>query len=337
MTEAPLSSILIFRTETSITVSKIWYNEGMTKETEKAATLSAIRRITWLGAVSNLFLVGFKFVAGIWGHSSVIIADAVHSLSDLITDIAILIGLRFWSRPADQDHPYGHAKIETLVTLFIGAALAIVGLGLLYDAVHSIVGILGGTKIHPPTWLPLVAALVSIAIKEWLYRVTVKVGMVKKSSATVANAWHHRSDAMSSIPAAIAIGACLILGPDYTFLDPVGTVVVAFMIIHVAWKVSQPTFAALLDSGASEAQCRAIAEVIHTFPEVKESHKLRTRYIGPSGLALDVHIHVDPSMSVTEAHTLSHQIQQKLLQSDENIIDVFVHVEPADDVSMVSQ
>ena len=288
-----------------------------------------IRRITWLGAVCNLFLVGFKLAAGIWGHSSVIIADAVHSLSDLITDAAILLGMRFWSRPADQCHPYGHAKIETLVTLFIGASLATVGAGLLYSAVYTLIDILNGVEIPSPTWLPLTAALASIVVKEWLYRMTVKVGMVTKSSATIANAWHHRSDAMSSIPAVIAIGVCLWLGDKYVFLDPVGTVVVSFMIIHVAWKVTQPTFAALLDSGATEAQCQSIAEMIRFFPEVKDLHKLRTRYVGPSGLALDVHVLVDPHMSVTEAHALSHQIERKLLQSGENIIDVFVHVEPS--------
>ena len=133
---------------------------------------------------------------------------------------------------------------------------------------------------------------------------------------------------MSSIPAAIAIGACLLLGPQFMFLDPVGTVVVSFMIIHAAWKVTLPTFAALLDSGASESQCQAITETIRSFTKVKDLHKLRTRYVGPSGLALDVHIHVDPNMSVTEAHTLSHEIQSELLQSGANIIDVFVHVEP---------
>jgi len=299
------------------------------KDSEKTAAMDAIRRITWIGAICNLFLVGFKFAAGIWGHSSVIIADAVHSLSDLTTDVAILLCMRFWSRPADQEHPYGHAKIEALVTLFIGAVLAAVGLGLLYDAVHSLIGILDKTAERvPPTWLPLTAALVSIVLKEWLYRVTVKVGMATKSTATIANAWHHRSDALSSIPAAAAIGACLLLGPHYTFLDPVGTVVVAMMIIYAAWKVSQPAFAALLDSGASELQCQAITEVIRSFAEVKHLHKLRTRYVGPTGLALDVHIHVDPNMSVTDAHALSHRIQNKLLQSGENIIDAFVHVEP---------
>jgi len=306
------------------------------RENETSAAISAIGRITWLGMIVNLVLIGLKFAAGIWGHSSVIIADAVHSLSDLITDLALLLGLRFWSRPADRDHPYGHAKIETLVTLFIGAALALVGIRLLYGAVHSLIGIVHQTfDPVPPTWLPLTAALVSIVLKEWLYRVTVKVGMATKSAAIVANAWHHRSDAMSSIPAAAAIGACLVLGNEYTFLDPVGTIVVALMVIHVAWTVSQPTFAALLDSGASESQCQAIAEVIRSFAEVRDCHKLRTRYVGPTGLALDVHIHVDPGMSVTEAHALSHRIQQKLLLSGKNIIDVFVHVEPANDHSIV--
>jgi len=288
----------------------------------------AIRRVTWQGAISNLFLVGFKFAAGIWGHSSVIIADAVHSLSDLITDAAILLGMRFWSRPADQGHPYGHAKIETLVTLFIGASLATVGIGLLYGAFRLMVDIFNGVEIPSPTWIPMLAALASIVVKEWLYRITVNVGMVAKSSATIANAWHHRSDAMSSIPAVIAIGACLLLGDKYVFLDPVGTVVVSFMIIHVSWKVMQPTFAALLDSGATESQCQAIVEMIRSFSEVNDLHKLRTRHVGPSGLALDVHILVDPNMSVTEAHALSHRIERKLLQSGVNIIDVFVHVEP---------
>ena len=301
----------------------------MLNENETAVVMGAIRRVTWLGAIVNLFLVGIKFVAGIWGHSSVIIADAVHSLSDLVTDAAILLGMRFWSRPADQNHPYGHAKIETLITMFIGATLATVGIGLVYDAVHSLIGIVNKTAVPPsPTWLPLIAALVSITVKEWLYKITVKVGMVAKSSATVANAWHHRSDALSSIPAAAAIGTCLTLGNEYTFLDPVGTVVVSFMIIHAAWKITQPSFAALLDAGASELQCQTIVDMIRSFSDVRDLHKLRTRHVGPAGLALDVHVQVDPNMSVTDAHALSHRIQWKLLQSGENIIDVFVHVEP---------
>ena len=297
-------------------------------ENDKTRAADAVFHITWFGAVINLFLTGFKFIAGVVGHSSVLIADAVHSLSDLITDFVILFGMRFWNCPADQRHPYGHAKIETLVTLFIGVVLALVGIGLLFEAVRSLIDIVGGNPPPSPTWLPLIAALVSVVVKEWLYRVTVKVGMTTKSSATIANAWHHRSDALSSIPAAAAVGACLLFGPGYVFLDPVGTVVVSFMIIHVAWKIMLPTFATLLDSGASELQCRDIEDEIRSFAEVKDLHKLRTRYVGPTGLDVDVHVLVDPNMSVTEAHTLSHQIERKILQSGEHIIDVFVHVEP---------
>ena len=298
-------------------------------ENNKSIVSDAVYRITWFGAIINLFLTGFKFVAGVAGHSSVLIADAVHSLSDLVTDFVILFGVRYWNLPADQKHPYGHAKIETLITLFIGVVLAFVGIGLIIEAVRSLLNIIvHAHQPPPPTWLPLVAAFVSIIIKEWLYRITVKVGMTTKSSATIANAWHHRSDALSSIPAVAAVGACLLFGPEYVFLDPVGTVVVSFMILHVAWQITQPTFTALLDSGASELQCRAIADEIRSFTEVKDLHKLRTRYVGPTGLVVDVHVLIDPNMSVTEAHALSHRIERKLLQSGENIIDVFVHVEP---------
>jgi cation diffusion facilitator family transporter len=300
---------------------------------DKDTAANAVRRVTWLGAFVNVFLTGFKFIAGYWGNSKVLIADAVHSLSDLITDFAMLLGMRFWNRPADHEHPYGHAKIETLVTLFIGFVLALVGIGLLVDAVHSLIHIIDliNRKENlppPPTWLPLTAALVSIALKEWLYRISVKVGMSAKSTAMIANAWHHRSDALSSIPAAAAVGACLWFGDKYVILDPVGTVVVSFMIIHAAWKIVLPTFAVLLDSGASELQRQAIANEIRSFAEVKDLHKLRSRYIGPMGLVIDVHVQVDPSMSVTEAHSLSHQIKEKLSKSGENIIDVLVHVEP---------
>ena len=302
----------------------------MIEDHENASATSAIRRITWIGVFVNVFLAVFKFFAGIVGHSSVLIADAVHSLSDLITDFAILFGMRYWNRPADQDHPYGHAKIETLVTLFIGFFLALVGIGFLVDAVRSLMDIVGGAKPPLPTWLPLVAALSCIALKEWLYHVTVKVGMATKSSATIANAWHHRSDALSSIPAVGAVAACVLLGDTFVILDSVGTVVVSFMIIHVAWTIMRPTFAALLDSGASEKQCKAIAQEILSFPEIKDLHKLRTRFVGPAGLTVDVHVHVDPNMSVTESHILSHRIKRKLLQSGEHIIDVFVHIEPSE-------
>ena len=291
-------------------------------------TLQAVQRITWVGFGVNLVLSGLKLFAGIAGNSSVLIADAVHSLSDLVTDAAILIGSRFWGRPADEDHPYGHAKIETMVTLFIGLALMLVALGLLYDAIVTIFEMLHGKKFASPTWLPLVAAVLSIIVKEYLYQITVKTGMNLKSAVTIANAWHHRSDAFSSIPAAVTVAACLMLGSGFAFLDPVGTVVVAMMIVYAACKIIRPTLAALLDAGVSKTQYQEIAGLIRSFPEINGLHKLRTRHIGSSGLAADVHIQVDPDMPLRESHALSHRIQRCLLESDKNILDVFVHVEP---------
>ena len=300
------------------------------KQIGSAETIWEVRRITWVGFWVNLLLSGLKFVAGIVGHSSVLIADAVHSLSDLVTDVAILIGSRYWECPADEEHPYGHAKIETLVTFLIGVVLFFVALGLLYEAVISLLEQLRGDMPPPsPTWFPFSVALLGFFVKEYLYQITVKVGTRLKSSATIANAWHHRSDALSSIPAAAAVGACLYLGDQFVFLDPAGTIAVSVMIFYAAWEIVRPTFAALLDAGASKAQCQEIAVLIRTFDEIHDLHKLRTRLVGLRAIAVDVHVQVDPQMSMVEAHALSHRIQAKLLDSGDEIVDVFVHVEPA--------
>jgi len=299
-------------------------------------TLRKVRRVTWVGFWINLFLSGMKLLAGIVGHSSVLIADAVHSLSDLVTDVAILIGSRFWGQPADDDHPHGHAKIETLVTLLIGVVLFLVGLELLRDAVGAILNLLRDERPPSPTWFPFVVAVISIVVKEYLYQITVRIGMRLKSSVTIANAWHHRSDALSSIPAAAAVGACLFLGDQYVFLDPTGTIVVTVMILYAAWEIIRPTFAALLDAGASETRCNDIAGLIRSFDEVRDLHKLRTRQVGPQGLNVDVHVQVDPQMSMIDAHVLSHRIQAKLLHSGDDIIDVFVHVEPPEENDLLS-
>ena len=290
--------------------------------------LNRIRQITWIGLWANLVLTGLKYFAGVFGHSSVLIADATHSFSDLATDAAILIGSRFWGRPADQDHPYGHAKIETLVTLLIGIALILVAIGLIYNAVETLVGMLRQDEPPAsPTWLALAAAIVSIAVKEYLYQITARTGIRAKSSAVVANAWHHRSDALSSIPAALAVGACLLFGEKYAFLDPVGTVVVGLMVVYAAWKILHPTFDALLDAGAAQTHCDEIVATIRTFPEIQSLHKLRTRVVGPSGISVDVHIQVDPRMTVEASHDLCHRVKRKL-EEDKDIIETFIHIEP---------
>lgn len=292
--------------------------------------LKEIRRITWIGLWTNLGLTGIKLLAGVIGNSTVLIADGIHSFSDLATDVAILVGSRFWGQPADRCHPYGHAKIETLVTLLIGLSLIFVSIGLIYGAVESLVGLL--YREEPPaapTWVPFAAALISIVVKEYLYQITAGLGTRIKSSAVVANAWHHRSDALSSIPAALAVGGCLFFGEQYAFLDPVGTVVVAFMVVYAAWEILQPSFGALIDAGTTQSHYEKIADTIRSFPEVHDKHKLRTRQLGPSGISVDVHIQVDPEMSVRNAHSLCHRIKEKL-KEDRRIVEVFIHVEPFD-------
>ncbi|GHT34778.1 cation efflux system protein [Planctomycetales bacterium] len=294
-----------------------------------AENLREVRRISWLGIWLNLFLTALKFFAGIVGHSTVLIADAVNSLSDMVTDIVVLIGSQFWGCPADDDHPYGHAKIETLITMFIGIAVLLVGVGLVYGAIKTLVEIVHGKELMSPTWLPLVVALISMVIKYGFYRLALRVGTRIKSTAVIANAWNHQSDVLASIPAAAAIGLCLLLGNQYAFLDPVGAVVVSFMIMYAAWTIIQPTFGVLLDGGASKEQYKRITELILAFPEVVNLEKLRTRFLGPNAIAVDVHIRVDRNMSVEEAHTLFHRIKHKLFEEDHTVIETSIHIEPA--------
>lgn len=295
-------------------------------------TLDAICRVTILGAVVNLLLVGLKIAGGIWGNSQVLIADAIHSLSDLVTDFAVIVGARYWTLPADENHPHGHAKIETLVTLFIGVALGLLGMKLTFDAIHSLPGYWAvaddAALPKTPTVLALAAALVSIGVKEWLYRITLRTGRQIRSTATIANAWHHRSDALSSIPAAIAVGACLVLGPKYAFLDAVGTIIVAVMIMYAAWQIIHPTFRILSDIGASHEKIATIRELVADCPGVKDPHEIRTRYIGDDAMEVTLHVLVDPAMTVAEAHSLADKVEEKLLSSELDIVDVIVHVEP---------
>lgn len=303
------------------------------ESSQPESNLAEVRRISWIGIWVNLLLTAMKFFAGIVGHSSVLVADAVNSLSDMITDIVVLIGSKFWGLPADDDHPYGHAKIETIITLFIGVAVFLVGAGLVYDAVGSIVEITDGKKIVSPTWLPFVVALITIVIKLYLYKITLLVGQRVKSTAVIANAKNHQSDVWASIPAAAAIGLCLLLGEKYAFLDPVGAVVVSAMIMYASWQIIQPTFAVLLDGASSKEQYDKISETIRSFPEVCNFEKLRTRYLGPSALAVDVHIRVDRTMSVLDSHELTRNIKRKLIDEDPDIVEVNIHIEPADQLT----
>lgn len=284
-----------------------------------------VRLVTWAGLVINLLLVAFKLVGGVLGRSQVIVADAVHSLSDTGTDVAVLIGVRYWSAPADERHPYGHGRIEAMVTALIAVALAAVALGLGYEAVAS----LAEKHALPPGRIALAAALVSIVCKEALYRWSVAVGRRVRSSAVVANAWHHRSDALSSIPAALAVAGAR-LHPSWALLDHVGTVIVSFIILQAAWRIGHPALQELADTGASEEDRRRIRGIAMATRGVNMVHAVRTRRIG-SGLAADLHIGVDGGMTVREGHDVSEEVKQRLLDAGPALVDVVVHLEPDDD------
>ncbi len=287
-----------------------------------------IRRVTWLGLVANLFLSVMKMIAGVFANSQVLIADSIHSLSDLGTDVAILVGSRFWGRPADQNHPNGHAKIESMITLFIGIALIIVALELIQSAILSLRGLLDDQVIPLPGRLALFVAILSILLKEGLYRITVRVGRRTDSSAVIANAWHHRSDALSSVPAALAVGVCLLFGERYTFMDPVGSIVVSCMISFSALKIMTPAITTLLDRGETEEKVGQIQRVVREFPEITGLHKIRTRPLGGGRFALDLHLEVDPEMSVKDAHSLSHRVYRAVRDQIPEFVDIVAHLEP---------
>ena len=303
------------------------------------SVVRSISRVTLVGALVNVILIAAKAVFGLWSGSRTLLADAVHSFSDLITDVVVLVGIRYWTAPADAGHPYGHGKIETLITLSIALSLASVGL---FMAVGSL-RILSLAAVNPPAgiqsvtpaiWAALAVALLSIVSKEILYRWTAAWGVTLKSSALVANAWHHRSDALSSIPPVITIGAGAAgahLGHNLWFLDPVGTVVVAVMILAAAWKIARPTLGILLDASAGRRLNAAIRETVAATPGVLSGHKLRTRFLGPGAVEVNLHILVNGALTVQEGHHIAADAKYRLLAltiQEIRIVDVLIHIEP---------
>ncbi len=249
---------------------------------EARSTACRVRRVTWAGLAINLGLSAFKLVAGLAGHSQAILADAVHSLSDSSTDIAILVGSAFWSRPPDEEHPYGHRRIETVISIAVGLALAVAGIGI---AAHGLVTIRQPHETTPGR-VAFVAALVSILVKEALYRWTRSEGRRLHSLSLQANAWHHRSDALSSVPAALAVAGAIFL-PSWQVLDHIGAVVVAVFIFQAAYSISRQGVRELVDQGAPAALRNEIMSIARSTEGVREVHALRTRYIG-SRIQLDL-------------------------------------------------
>lgn len=248
-------------------------------------------------------------------------ADAIHSLSDMVSDLFVLIGIKFWSAPADECHPYGHQRIETITTVGIASLLAFAALGLAWDAVHRL-----AAPVCPPLSFVFIAPLLSILVKEILFRRTRVVGRRIQSQAVIANAWHHRSDVISSIPPLIAVVAATI-NPKWAFLDPVGALIVALLILRVAWKIAAPAFAELTEKGAGPEDLKTISELVGDVPDVCSVHKIRTRRLG-AGLFVDLHVVVDGDLTVRASHEIANEIQKKLLDDGPSITDVTVHMEP---------
>jgi len=287
-----------------------------------AAHAVGVRKVTWIGLGINLALAALKLVCGLLGRSQAVVADAVHSVSDCATDVAILVGVRYWIKPPDDCHPHGHRRIETVVTVLIGVSLAGVAVGLGYRAVTTLLAPNGGT----PGWIALVAAGISIVTKEALYRWTVIVGRRVKSSAVIANAWHHRSDAFSSIPAFIAVGGALLM-PGWNWLDHLGAIVVSLFILHSAFGILRPAYNELVDAGAPAMVRGELTALAESVPGVREVHGLRTRFLGEL-LHVDLHVQVDPQLTVQEGHDIGGAVKYKLLSEGPDVADVLVHLEP---------
>ena len=298
------------------------FNVMKEKDREKS-----IYRVTLAGSAVNVVLLVFKFVAGFLGGSAAMIADAVHSLSDFITDVIVLLFVKLSAKPEDSDHDYGHGKYETLATSLIGLALMFVGVMIMHNGVCSIASAIMGNPLPQPGMIALAAALVSIALKEWAYRFTVKVGRKCESQAVIANAWHHRSDALSSIGTAVGIGGAILLGEKWTVLDPIAAVVVSVFIIRTAWQLTKQSAGELLEQSLPADMEREIVDIVAREPMTSEVHHLRTRRIG-SHIAIEMHLRMPGDISLYESHQHATHIEQKLRKRFGASTHIGLHVEP---------
>lgn len=286
-----------------------------------------IAKVTLKGSIVNLLLVCVKVVAGIAGHSAAMVSDAVHSLSDLLTDFVVLAFVRVSGRPKDASHDYGHGKFETMASLLIGIFLAAAAIGIVVSGAVKLSSWLQGEDIPAPGRMALWAALLSIAAKELLFRYTDAKGRKLDSPALRANAWHHRSDALSSIGAAIGIAGALLLGDRWTVLDPLASIVIGAMLVKVAWDMLGPSFGELTDSSLPAETEQEIIGMIRDIPGIFEPHNLRTRRIGRL-IAAEVHIRLDGSQSLSEAHEKASEVERRFKERFGRESHIIVHMEP---------
>ena len=286
-----------------------------------------IYKVTLVGSAGNVALMTFKFVAGILGHSAAMIADAVHSLSDFVTDIIVILFVKVSAKPQDESHDYGHGKFETLASFFVGLALVAAATGIIVSGAVKLSDWLHGEQLPAPGKLALWAALISIVVKELLYQYTARAGKRLDSQAVVANAWHHRSDALSSIGAAIGIGGAILLGDRWTVLDPLASIVVGAMLVKVAVDLLKVCVNELTECSLPAETEREIEEIISSCPDVCEPHNLRTRRIG-NRIAIEAHIRMDGNTSLNLAHDRATHIENLLKERFGAQTHVTLHMEP---------
>ena len=286
-----------------------------------------ITRVTLAGSVVNLLLVGLKALAGVAGHSAAMVSDAVHSLSDFVTDIVVLVFVRVSARPQDEGHDYGHGKFETLATLFIGLALAAAAVGIVVSGATKLASWLQGEDLPSPGKIALWAALISIITKEILFQYTRIKGRKLNSPALEANAWHHRSDALSSIGAAIGIGGAIVLGERWTVLDPLASIVVGAMLVKVAWDLLGPSFGELTDSSLPTDMEQEMLRIISAVEGVEDPHNLRTRRIG-NHIAAEVHIRLDEKLTLESAHEKASEVERRFKERFGKESHIIIHMEP---------
>ena len=286
-----------------------------------------IYKVTLVGSVGNAALLAFKFVAGIVGHSSAMIADAVHSLSDFLTDIVVLIFVGISSKPQDETHDYGHGKFETVASFLIGLALLGAAAGIVVSGALKFARWLSGETLEMPGKLALWAALVSIVVKEALYRYTAAKGKRLDSQAVVANAWHHRSDALSSVAAALGIGGAIVFGGRWTVLDPLASIVVGIMLAIVSLKLLKVSIGELTDKSLPSADENDIMKIISSVSGVSEPHHLKTRRLG-NRISIEAHVRMDGGITLEDAHGRATDIEHKLKERFGKDTHVTLHMEP---------
>lgn len=284
-------------------------------------------RVTIAGSIINILLLAFKFAAGILGHSAAMIADAIHSLTDFVTDAIVLIFVRLGSKPTDHDHDYGHGKYETLASAIIGVSLLVVGMMICYSGVTKTYHAMCGEPLQQPGFIALAAAVASVVLKEWAYRFTVRVGRRCHSEAVVANAWHHRSDALSSVGTTVGIGGAIILGEKWAVLDPLTAIVVSFFIMKAAWSVLSKAVDELTDGSLPKETEDEIESIVSEDNEVSVVHNLCTRRIG-NRIAIEMHVRMPGETSLYVAHRHATEIEQRLKQRFGADTHISIHLEP---------